>query len=113
MKNSKGQALIEFTLILPIIILLLLYIIEFGRITLKKQSLEGNMDLIVTLYKENKKDELTSYLRENNIDINYIKQDNLTTIQIEENINSNIPLINKILGNKINTKRTVYDPIEQ
>ena len=48
--KDKGQALIEFVLILPVILLILLYIIEFGRITLKKQQLESNMDLIVNLY---------------------------------------------------------------
>ena len=113
MKNNKGQALMEFTLILPIIILLLLYIIEFGKIALKKQSLESNMELIVTLYKEKKQQELNNYMEENDIQISYKKNDDLTIIQLEKSIKSNMPLINKILGNKIETKRTIYDPIEQ
>ena len=113
MKNNRGQALIEFTLILPIIILLLLYIIEFGKITLKKQSLESNMELITTLYKEKKQQELNNYINENNIRISYKKNDDLTIIQLEKSIKSNMPLINKILGEKITTKRTIYDPIEQ
>ena len=54
MKNNKGQALIEFVIILPIILVILLYIIEFGRITLKKYDLESNMELITELYKEKK-----------------------------------------------------------
>ena len=46
MKKNSGQALVEFVIILPIILVILLYIIEFGRITLKKYDLESNMELI-------------------------------------------------------------------
>ena len=109
MKKNNGQALIEFILILPVILLILLYIIEFGRITLKKQQLESNLDLIITLYEEKKEQELNNYISNNNININYNKQNDLTTIVISQNIKSNMPLINKILGNNITTKRTIYE----
>lgn len=107
--KDKGQALIEFVLILPVILLILLYIIEFGRITLKKQQLESNMDLIVNLYEEKKQQELNTYISNNNIIINYNKQNDLTTIEIKQNIKSNMPLINRIMGNTITTKRTIYE----
>ena len=111
MKNNKGQALIEFAMILPVILLILMYIIEFGRITLKKHELESNMDLIIDLYKENKQ-ELNTYLDKNNITINYRTQNNLTTIEISKDIKSNVPLINRIMGNQITTKRTIYEATE-
>lgn len=107
--KDKGQALIEFVLILPVILLILLYIIEFGRITQKKQQLESNMDLIVNLYEEKKQQELNTYISNNNIIINYNKQNDLTTIEIKQNIKSNMPLINRIMGNKITTQRTIYE----
>ena len=107
--KDKGQALIEFVLILPVILLILLYIIEFGRITLKKQQLESNMDLIVNLYEEKKQQELNTYISNNNIIINYNKQNDLTTIEIKQNIKSNMPLINRIIGNTITTQRTIYE----
>lgn len=113
MKNNKGQVLIEFVLILPVILMILLYIIEFGRITLKKQELESNLDLIVTLYNENKKEEIENYAINNEIIITYQKANSLTTIEIKKNIKSNVPLINKILGNTINAKRTIYEKTEQ
>ena len=109
MKDNKGQALIEFIMILPLILLILMYIIEFGRITLKKHELESNLDLIVELYEEKKQPELNTYLENNNITINYRKQNELTTIEISKNINSNVPLINRIIGNNITTKRTIYE----
>jgi len=41
MKNNKGQALVEFIIILPIFLLLIISIIDFGNIISKKYSLEN------------------------------------------------------------------------
>lgn len=109
MKKNSGQALIEFALILPVILLILLYMIEFGRIIVKKQQLESDMNLIIDLYEEKQQQELENYIINNNIEIDYKKQNNLTTIEIKQNIKSNVPLINKIIGNNITTKRTIYE----
>lgn len=109
MKKNSGQALIEFVIILPIILIILLYMIEFGRITLKKYELESNMELITELYKDKKTDELNNFARSNNIIISYSKNNDLTTITIKKNIKSNMPIINKVLGNNMETKRTIYE----
>jgi Flp pilus assembly protein TadG len=109
MKKNSGQALIEFVIILPIILVILLYIIEFGRITLKKYELESNMELITELYKDNKQEEMNDYINTNNIKIEITKNNELTTIIIRKNIKTNMPLINRILGNNIETKRTIYE----
>ena len=109
MKKNSGQALIEFVIILPIILMILLYIIEFGRITLKKYELEKDLNLVTTLVEENKQEELNNYLNSNNITISKTNNNGLTTIKISKNIKSNMPLINKILGNTIETKRTIYE----
>lgn len=109
MKNNKGQALVEFVIILPIILAILLYIIEFGKITLKKYELESQMALITDLYKNKKEEELNNYINTNNITIMYKKENELTTITIKKSIRTNMPIINKILGNNIETKRTIYE----
>ena len=109
MKKNSGQALVEFVIILPIILVILLYIIEFGKITLKKYELESNIELITELYKNQKQEEINNYVNQNNITISYSKNNELTTIIIKKNIKTNMPLINKILGNNIETKRTVYE----
>ena len=109
MKKNSGQALIEFVIILPIILVILLYIIEFGKITLKKYELESNMELIAELYKDNKQEEMNDYINTNNIKIEITKNNELTTIIIRKNITTNMPLINRILGNNIETKRTIYE----
>lgn len=109
MKKNSGQALIEFVIILPVILIILLYIIEFGRITLKKYELESNIDLITELYKDNKQEEINNYTNTNNIRVEITKNNELTTIVIRKNIKTNMPLINKILGNSIKTQRTIYE----
>lgn len=109
MKKNSGQALVEFVIILPIILVILLYIIEFGRITLKKYDLESNMELITELYKDKKQEEMNNYINTNNLKIEITKKDELTTITLKKNIKTNMPLINKILGNNIETKRTIYE----
>ena len=39
--NKKGQALIEFVLVLPILIFILLLIVDIGRLTIMKNHLES------------------------------------------------------------------------
>lgn len=50
MKNNKGQALVEFVIILPITLILIFCVIDFGRIISLKGDLEGKTDDVVTLY---------------------------------------------------------------
>ena len=54
MKNRKGQALVEFVLILPIIIILLLGLIDIGRVFIHKSELENNVTDIINLYQSDK-----------------------------------------------------------
>lgn len=50
MKNSKGQALVEFVIILPITLMLMFCIIDFGRVISVKNDLESKTDDIVIFY---------------------------------------------------------------
>ena len=52
MLNNKGQALIEFILILPIFLLLIFIIIDFGVIFNAKSNLENVSNDIISLYKD-------------------------------------------------------------
>lgn len=51
MLNKKGQALIEFVLILPILIMLVFAVIDFGNIFVNKNELETALGLINELDK--------------------------------------------------------------
>ena len=50
MKDNKGQALVEFVLIVPILIFILLALIDIGNVIINKYKLEDNLSTIVELY---------------------------------------------------------------
>ncbi len=52
MLDNKGQALIEFILILPVLLLLLFVIVDFGVIFSAKSNLENVSNDIISLYKD-------------------------------------------------------------
>ena len=49
--NKKGQALVEFVIILPIFIFMLLAIIDIGKIIYLQNNLESQLSRVVELYK--------------------------------------------------------------
>lgn len=109
MKRNSGQALIEFVVILPIFLLLVLNIIDFGNILYEKYELENNLDYIVDLYYEGKIDEISNYSQSKNIIINYDISD--SKIEIKKKVTVNSPGLNLILKNPyfITTERHLYD----
>ena len=78
--NRKGQALVEFILVFPLLLLVLFAIIDFGLIINKKNELENKSVDIVTLLKNGKS-------------IEEIK------IIISEDVNVMTPGLNLVLGN--------------
>lgn len=55
--NRKGQALVEFVIILPIFLLLFMGAIDMGRIMYSKIILEEKMSDIINLYRNGKSNE--------------------------------------------------------
>lgn len=50
MMNKKGQALVEFVIILPISLLLIFCVVDFGRVISLKSDLENKASDVVTFY---------------------------------------------------------------
>ncbi len=59
MKNNRGQALVEFVLVLPVLLLLIFALIDFGRIIVCKSHLEGVMNEVTNL----EDSEISNYLK--------------------------------------------------
>ena len=74
MKNNKGQALVEFVLVIPILIIMIFGMVELGNLIHKKYLLETYMDTAISLYKDDKKEVIDSYATTNNISINFTLQ---------------------------------------
>ena len=97
--NRRGQALVEFVLILPIFLLILFTIVDFGNLLAKKNQLETESTDIVLLLRNGKSVEevAKSYskikIEESAFEEKYNK------IKISENIALINPFLYKILGN--------------
>ena len=111
MKNNKGQALVEFIIVLPILLLIIMAIIDFGNIFTKKYSLENDLDIVTDMYKKGDYNSINSYVKDKNISINYEKNDEFTIINLSKEIKINTPILNNILGKtyKISTSKSLYE----
>lgn len=108
--NNKGQALIEFILILPIFLMILFIIVDFGVIFSAKSNLENNSSDIINLYKEsNDINKIKSLYTNYTIDIE--KEDEFDKITIKDYVNLITPGMNRVLSNpyEIKVERVVYN----
>jgi len=112
--NKKGQALVEFIIILPIFVMMLLCIIDIGKIIFFQNRLEGKMEDVITLYKnENTYDYILKELQKDDEDIKLeIANDNNEYIEFKliKEVEIITPGLNLILGNPhdLDVKRVVY-----
>ena len=118
-KNKKAQALVEFVLILPILIIMIFAIIDFGNIYVAKSNLENRMayatevlkksDDMSTLYEE----VLTSVNKDSNdkiqVELVFEKDTDFVKVKLSKSVNIITPGLNLILGSKYNatTERVV------
>ena len=111
MENSKGQALIEFILILPILLILTIGIFDLFNIQNKKYELSNDLDYISELYINNKENEIAEYLNKKEILLTTVKNGNFLELTLTKKVKLITPGLNKILENPftITVKRSVYD----
>lgn len=88
--NKRGQALVEFVIILPIFLMLFFVVIDFGRILFTRISLENISNDVVKMYKNNEQyNDIEEYIK---------KTDKNATFKIE---NENNKYINFYLSSKV------------
>lgn len=94
--NRKGQALVEFVLILPVFILILFAIIDFGTILSKKSELENkSMDIVLLI--NNGTDIEDIKLKYIDLDISLTENGKYKEIKITENVDIITPGLNLVL----------------
>lgn len=89
--NRKGQALVEFVLILPILIFMVLSIVDIGRIMIMKNHLEGligDIDINTTSVKDKEYD--VEVIRKN--------EGNDVVIELKSCLDVTTPGLGKIIG---------------
>lgn len=108
--NRKGQALVEFVLIVPVLIFFIVGLIDVGNLIYKKLELENKLDTVVDLYQANESNELKQYLNEHKLSIKYTSSDKYLTIAITQNIKITTPILKDILKSpyQIKAGQTIY-----
>ncbi len=97
--NRRGQALVEFVLILPVFLLILFTIVDFGNFLSTKNQLETNSTDIVLLLRNGKSaEEVAKSYSKIKIEES-VFEEKYNKIKISENITLINPLLYKILGN--------------
>lgn len=81
MDKKRGQALVEFIIILPILVFLILAIIDIGKMLYTKNQLESNMNTVIDNY-EKDITTLKKMMAESQIEIE-IKEDSSDYVKIE------------------------------
>ena len=96
--NRKGQALIEFVLILPIFLMILFAIVDFGTLLYSKNQLENmSTDIVRLVLKEEEANISVIYP---DIDIHVEKyQEKYQKIIISKKIKIITPFLDRVLGN--------------
>lgn len=101
--NRKGQALVEFVLILPIFILMLFAIVDFGMILSKENELENiSVDVTAMIKNSDNIDDIKNLYPK--VKINISSDDKYTKIIISDDVDIMTPGLNRILGNPYNIK---------
>lgn len=100
MIDRKGQALIEFVIIIPILILLISCIIDFGSVIYEKYQLQNNLDTIGEMYVLNKNEDINNYLNSIKAEMIVENDNEYTTITLKKDIDINTIIINNIIGKK-------------
>lgn len=117
MKNKKGQALVEFIILLPIIIFIMLGLIDLFLVFSNKNNLESKMYDVVELYRKNDELRIKDYLSVDKKNIKYTIKTGAkyTKITLNEEYKFITPGLSKILGNpyKIQVERIILKNGEQ
>ena len=93
--NNKGQALVEFVIILPIIMMVLFIVIDFSNIFYQKNHLEGTINEVVELKENRKSDkEIKNIVSDKDTEIHYEKNGDKLKIKINKKVNLITPFSN-------------------
>ena len=108
--NKKGQALVEFILVLPILLLIVISMIDIGNIFLKKFDLNNDLETVATLYENGDMTNLNNYLEEEKINLSEESKDNMITLTLSQKISISTPVIQQLLGSdyEIKTSKTIF-----
>lgn len=107
--NNKGQALVEFIIIMPIFIFMALAVFDLGNIIVKKYVLENDLDTVTQMYQENNSLSISSFVQDKDVKVKYEESGNYNKITLSKQVKIITPIVSQALGKtyEISSSRTV------
>lgn len=105
--KEKGQALIEFIMILPVMLILVFTVVDFGRIISLKSDLENVTSDAILFYEEGKvEDEINDIIKakDEDIKITIINKDDYAILSATKTIKPITPGLSYIAKDVFNVK---------
>ena len=98
--NKKGQALVEFIIILPIFLLLVLGVIDMAQILYSRTMLEGSMTDVISMYERGLNEaEIKEDLDLEDVDLEILDSSDTLQFQLTKEIDIVTPGLNLIFDN--------------
>lgn len=111
--NKKGQALVEFIIILPIFIFIAFMIFDYGMISYNKVKMENIITDVSKMYKNNENiDEINDFIKNNDyeVNMNLIKENKYTKIILNKDYKFITPGLSSVMKNyNIKIERNIYN----
>lgn len=113
MKSKRGQALVEFIIILPILIFILLAVIDYGAISFNKSKIENIITDISNMYKNGEsEEEIKQFIKDNDntLKLDSVIEDKYIKIKLYKKYDYITPGLDKIFkSNEIKVERKLYN----
>lgn len=98
MKSNKGQALVEFVIILPITLILIFCVIDFGRVISLKSDLESKTNDITTFFQNGKTlEEINTMMDNKDVKVSIKVNGDYATITVSKKIKPITPGLSYIV----------------
>ena len=115
--NKKGQALVEFVLVIPIIIFILFATIDIGKIIYTKNGLQSKLDEATELLNNDTEyNEVVNSINNNStseVYLNLVYNDNnYVIVKVSSNVKIITPGLNALIGNPytvVESRKVHYD----
>lgn len=110
--DKKGQALIEFIMILPILIFSLLIVFDIGNFLYNKNKMQSQLNDIIDVYKKDSNiTKLEEYVfsLDNNYNLDLDRKDNYLEFKLQKKPQFFTPGLKLVLNKDIEVKRVIQN----
>lgn len=84
--NRKGQALVEFVIIMPIFIFIVIAVFDISNIIMKKYELENDVTTVSALYEEGKEEQVMAYVNKIDAKLKYDTNDFIMKLHFQKKL---------------------------